>query len=371
MAPSPISTPAAKGSNVIFVTSRESVLQSLKEGETLSVKVLETIDAEKVLLQIKGAPVTAKNLGDAKAGQTLRVQVRSTGSTFVLQRVGTEDPDAVRINPLKALVRFGITKGLFSADALTALADGDPKSLLPQILTRPLSLAQSLFPELPDSAGLRDLLAMFGLRPDLLTDRAKVESGKNSLYAALRKLMDTPAGKLLKLLRESGADNLDQAKQLLEKAGTLRRAIEAFRAANLLADKEGRPAFLPVPYGPPGQRRMAQVYWYAKSSDQDVAAGKDDFTIYIRLELSALGDVRVVVQKQGEDRPVSLRFFAEKHALDVIRENTVGLKNGLDKIGIEHTVSVLPLGNLEDPNLSFDQTLAEIAGVKTGLSVRA
>ena len=369
----PISSPgllAADNSKPIFITSRASVLSSLKTGDILAVKVLDRMDSQNVLLSIKGVPVTVKNLGNAMVGDSLNVIVETNGDSFLLRRV--DIANQIKTDSLKTLVRFGIARNLISKTVVTGLDGfGQLKSTqsLPEILAKPLALIAGFMPELPNAAAIEKLFTLFGFKGQQISQKYLVENGTNSIYAALRRMVDTPAGKLKGMLTQSLLMDMDIIKELLQKSAILKRSIEIFRAANLLADRQGGTLSLPIPFGPEGQRNMVELFWNKGKGGKNGTKDNKVFTIYMRMRFSSLGEIRTLIRKG--DGPMDIQFFADEKAGDILKERLDSLCEDLEKDGNGPRITFGMLGEKDDPDLSFQNNMVEIAGYGERLNIRA
>lgn len=360
------STPAQQTGIPFIITPRGSVLSSLMEGEQVSVKVLEKIDSENVLLLLKGTPVTAKNLGNASPGQRVNVLVEKDGQSIILRRTFAGD---MKESSLKTLIQFGLSKNLISKEILTSLADHTFDSRLAELLGKPVQLAKALMPDLPDSKTIEKLFSLFGLKGQKGFQQLLVEAGERSLYASLRRLVKMPSAKIKSFLLKTGIDNLDNAKDLLQSATVLKRSIEVFRAVNALADRNGSPLVLPIPFGPPHERRIAQLFW--KEHRRESATGQKEkvFSVYLRMKFTTLGEVRALMIKDAG--PVSIQFFLEDKAKKFIRDRLSSLTEGLEKSGVGVKVAIRSFDDPKDPDLELESYMTELSGGREGLSIRA
>ena len=364
MSPSHVFMPSTASSNgMILVTARDAVLSTLRQGQRLSVQVLERIDADNVLLSIKGTPVTAQNLGDVRIGQKLDVFVESAGETIIFRR----SDDIPRLTKaLAALTRFGLGSELIDGKAPWRLASLKLPEGLPKILTRPVALLQTLLREVPDGEALRRWFALYGMEPENLATRLASENGKDSPFAALRRMLEMPASKLAAMIK----DELDteSLREFMRVASGAKRTIEIFRAANLLADKKQMPLCLAIPYGPPEQERLAQVFWMGKQPESG-GAKKSDHLVYIRMDMQTLGQVRAMIGLGGG--ALSVRIFAEEKGKPAIESGMELLQTRLRRFGLALHTSVMPLPHETDPDLDIRSHFTELVGRPRGLSVRA
>jgi hypothetical protein len=361
------SAPASKTSP-IFITPRSQVLSTLKTGEQLTVRVLDLIGDKGVLLQVKGTPVTAKNLGQATVGQSLQVVVETDGKNVILRRM---DQTAVSSDSLKSVVRFGVARNLISSEVLTGFADlirSEKMAGLPETITRGVQLAADLMQEVPKAETVERLFALFGLKDGQWSQRLFFENSTSSVYAAVSRLLRMPSAKIRALLVKAGFEDLDFIKELLQKAAIFKRSVEVFRAGNGLSERLNQPLCLPIPYGPPGERGMAQIFWNEKKEGEE-GRQKRSFTIYMRLRFSRLGEVRSLIRKD-EDQ-VDIQLFLEEGVLSDVQKRMDLLGDALDSVGVKASLSVMNKNALDDPDLSFPEHLMGLAGGSEGLSVRA
>lgn len=358
--------PAQQTNTPFIITPRGNVLSSLKEGEQVSVKVIEKIDSENVLLLLKGTPVTAKNLGNARPGQKLSVMVQKSGSSIILRR---SFDSAIKESSLKALVQFGLSRNLISKEILTSMADRPFDSRLAELFGKTVQLANELMPKVPNAKTIENLFSLFGLKGQQGAQQLLVEAGNRSLYASLRRLVKMPTAKIKAFLIKAGIENLDSVKELLQNASVMKRSIEVFRAVNALADRNGSPLVLPIPFGPPTDRRIAQLFW--KEHNRENESGNKDrrFSVYLRMKFSTLGEVRALMIKGAG--PISIQFFLEDHARKFIRSRLPELSEGLEKNGIGIKVAIRRFDDPKDPDIELKSYMADLSEWREGLSIRA
>ncbi len=356
--------------NPIVITSRESVLSTLKTGDIIAVKVLEKIDSQNVLLNIKGAPVTVKNMINAHPGESLKVMVESNGESLMLHRLaGGGRPGS---DSLKALVKFGVSRNLFSKEVIFGLDGLDNIKTIknpPSLLTKPMTILNSLMPEVPNKDSVRKLFLLFGLKGYSPSQRLTVENGANSLYAVLRRLLETPSKKLKNMLSTTGFDQMRVLGELLGKSAALKRAVEIFRAANLLADRQSTWMSVPIPFGNEGQRNMVQLFLKREGNNEKEGGKKKDFVIYMKMKFSFLGEVRTIIRKgQG---PLEIRMFTDEKAGKVLKKGIDGLSRDFENSKQKVNISMARLDQNENPELDFRNNMVSLAGFGERINVKA
>ncbi|MDP8221944.1 MAG: flagellar hook-length control protein FliK [Candidatus Lernaella stagnicola] len=355
-----------------FVARRGQVMQNLQHGDKLAVTVLERFESGKVMLDIKGTPVTARAEGDFPVGAKIDVVVQRSGKGFVLRRVGEDR------NTLTNLAKFvraklgGMEKRsqtiaqVLAGPAFQSL--GDAKTGLAGMYGKLVALLLPLLKaDTGLAANLQNLGAVLGLSPMGSGDRLREFLGVN-LPGLLDRMLQAGKKDFQGLLQRSGSLTPAEAENLTHLAGALKEQIGLFRGLNALLDARGRPLFISLPFLYQGEPQPTDIWVYKR---HDAEGGRDDpdaMSAVVRLTMSRLGEVRAHVVLNGSR--VSVRIFTETaQTAERLEESIPDLREALRGAGLSPAVSVRE--GLDMRPLPELRTMIRVDGEKRTLDVKA
>lgn len=341
----PLSRSAAAAKASVFVIPRRAdVIGTLRDGQRLSVQVLEKFGSGKVMLDIRGAAVTAQAKGDFPVGAQLEVVVEQNDAGFTLRRVGGGEAEieATLLRFVRAKLgglagRNQAVAGFLTGDALASL--GATKGGLPGLYAR---LGTMLLPLLTidDSlaGSLQKLGGMLGLSPAGAAERLREWLGFN-LPGTLDKMLAAGKQDLGELLMRSGRLTVTTAENLVQLAGSLKEQIGLFRGLNALLSNRGQPLLLELPFVYQGQAHPAEIWVYRRHNAVADVDDPETTSAVVRLTMSRLGEVRAHVVLRGAN--VNVGVFAEtERATNVLAEGLTALEEGLRNVGLNPALSV-------------------------------
>lgn len=344
--------PTSKAGSVIrpglsFIPRRHDVLQTLTPGQRLSVLVLENFGGGKVMLEIKGAAVTAQANGEFPIGGRIEVQVNQDGRNFILQRVATEDTS--QEESLMRLLRVRLPGLADRNQALVQLLTGSlldgfagAKTGLAELYSR---LSQMLGDLFQADTGLAEKLQMLavtmGLAPLKMGERIREFLGKN-LPGLLDKILSASKDDYLNLLRENQNLAPEDTEKLTQLVGGLKEQIALFRGLNALFESRGLPVHLQIPFVFQGEPQPTELWIYKKQGEGGKDAAPRDpevSTALIRLRLSQLGEIRAQITVLKKQVQVGIYAEREKTAA-LVEEALPELQADLSKAGLEPNLAV-------------------------------
>jgi hypothetical protein len=351
----PASEPARQVS-FLLVSRRENALASLRPGERLTVEVLEKFADGNVMLKIKGAPVTARAIGDLQVGDEVQVRVERDGNTYVLRRLEETAADPV-MESLTRIVRSGVDGiadrstailALLRSDALAVLTGA--KTGLADLLTR---VSQMLGEAFNVDQGLSDKLSalanLLGLAPTGIGERLREALGRN-LPGVLQRVLSAGKEEWANLGRQTGLSAEDLG-QLSQQLGQLKEQIGVFRALNALLDSRGGPVMLSLPLMFAGKPQPTEIWFYKDRDPRQEKRDRNTSTALIKLRLSRLGEVRALVVVTGQAVTTSI-FVRGEDAARAMRDALPELEDGLRANGLSPQLAVhVGLEQAPEPNL--------------------
>jgi hypothetical protein len=356
--------------SLTLIPRRGEALASLQDGERLTVAVLERFGAGKVLLELRGAAVTARAEGEFPVAARLEVLVQRQGQAIVLRRIAGDEPSleallrAVRAATSGAETRAAETAALAKSLQAAQLTEGSGAlaalyARLGKLLAKLLEVGASPVDQ------LRQWAALVGAAPPPVGERLREFLGRN-LPAVLDRILAANRGEIEALLAKGAGD----PDELTGRAAAVKEQLGFLRALNgLLATRDG-PSYLALPFMLGGEPQPTELWFYREKDASRQRARKDPETssALIRLRLSHLGEVRALVIVRRTSVQASLH--AERAATaEIIDAALPELSEGLRAVGLTPRLSV-GVGLEERPLPSLGDLLAS-AGEPRGVSVKA
>jgi len=336
-------TASVAKASLFVIPRRADVVAGLRAGQRLTVEVLEKFGSGKVMLDIKGAAVTAEAKGDFPVGAQVEVLVEQHAGGFTLRRAGFEpDVQASLLRFVRAKLggleaRNQALAGFLTGDALGSLSEA--KTGLAALCARLGGMLAPLLTVDENLAGnLQQLGAMLGLSPTGAADRVREWLGVN-LPGLLDKMLAARKEDLGELLAKSGKLTAGKADDLVRLAGSFKEQIGLFRALNGLLASRDQPLLLALPFVFQGLADQAEI-WVYRRHDAERAADDDDATsAVLRLTMSRLGEVRSHIVVRGVHVHVGV-FTETADAAAQLGEGLATLEEGLRRVGLAPAVSV-------------------------------
>jgi len=362
------SVTSVKQSSFVLIPRRAQVLANLRPGQMLNVQVLEKFADGQVMLNIKGAAVTAQAKGSFQVGEQVQVRIGQQGNTYVLQRV--DQPDAALTESLARVVRGRIAGMEQRAQALSAMLNNravgmlaDAKSGLAGMLARIQTMTGELF--VVDS-GFSDKLAalavLMGLSPASGGDRLREALGRN-LPGLLDRVLSAGKKQWASLLGKYPELTAEDLEGLSNSAGQLKEQIGLFRALNGLFEARDQPLYMSIPFVYNGEPQPTDLWVYKR---HDAHEGKDDdqaVSVLLRLRMSRLGEVRALLVVRGS--AVEANIYTENEtAGEQIKQALPELEKNLSAAGLKSRVQVVD-SLAEAPDQDLQQMLYSTASDHT------
>jgi Flagellar hook-length control protein FliK len=365
-------TPKTGKTSSFFIPRRNEVMQSLQPGQRLTVQVLERFASGKVMLDVKGAAVTAQSKGDFPVGAKIEVDVQPRGQGFVLRRVGGDT------SVEESLMRFvrgrlggleerntAILQGL-TGRALTSLADAKEGlaglyARLGKLLTPLLSAEKNL------ASNLESLATLLGAAPASAGDRVREFLGVN-LPGLLDRMLGSGKQDFAAVLQRTGGLNLTEAEKLTTLAGALKEQIGLFRGLNALLESRSQPLYLALPLMHEGQPQPTELWMYKRHDAEHERDDPEATSAVVRLTLTNLGEVRAHVVVSGQAARVGV-FTEMERTAELVRQARGELEGALREAGLQPTVAVRQ--GLDARPLPRVEELVFAAGEKRNLDVKA
>jgi len=284
---------------------RGEVLASLKPGERLSVQVLERFGTGKVMLDIKGAAVTARALGEFPVGRQVEVMIERHEGGFILRQIGGDsagEPVWLRLirNHLgemndrnQSLARL-LTGGSLDVFAHLRSGTGGAIARLGEMMSQLLRADEGLGDKLPN------LATLFGLSPAGLGERLAEFFGRD-IASKLDRLLGAEHDDFASFLQQADGLSPDDADKWTNLAGLLKKQIGLFRGMNALFDQRGLPLHLSLPFIYQGEPQPTDLWIYRRRDQEREIDDPNTVSALIRLTMSRLGEVRALVVLQGRE----------------------------------------------------------------------
>jgi hypothetical protein len=370
--PTSPTTSSAPKLTLVGLPRRHEVLGSLRAGDRLPVLVLEKYADGKVLLDIKGAAVTAKAQGDFPVGARLEVVVQREGQHYVLRRPDQED---AALEALLRLVRSRLpglddrnraVAQLLTGRTLQTLAGA--KSGLANLYARLGQLLRQLWTADDNLAPkLAQLAVLFGLAPTPLGDRLRELFGRN-VPGLLDRILSSGKADYQQLLAHAESLTPEEAERLTQLAGAMKEQIGLFRGLNALFEARGLPVHWAFPLVYQGEPQPTELWLYKGRDHARQTNEPETFSALLRLRLSALGEVRALVVVRRTQAHVSL-YTENEHVADLFNRSRAELQDGLQAAGLNVDISVAA-GLAVQPVPDVHETLYTAADTR-GVSIKA
>lgn len=273
---------------MLMLEGGHSFLPKLQVGETVQAKVIRTLSANRVSLEIAGEKLWARSYIPLKTGRSLPLRVAETWPILVLKPVQQEDPafrpNAGRILAALAADYWPKIVGQIAGSGLSPKEQALLRNLLQGL---PLQINGPPAPEM-----IRKSLQDCGIFWEaklrrMLHSQSGGKSGLEKLIASDLK------GLLSKLAAREGVQNNDLGKIMLGM-----KDIQLLNQVEL--DQSGR-FFLPLllQFGVEDPTLAQLLFYIRPDPDRDASSGKkessDFFGVTFLLELSRLGPLRADV----------------------------------------------------------------------------
>jgi hypothetical protein len=325
-----------------------------------------------VLLDIKGAAVTAKAQGDFPVGARLEVVVQREGQHYVLRRPDQED---AALEALLRLVRSRLpglddrnraVAQLLTGRTLQTLAGA--KSGLANLYARLGQLLRQLWTADDNLAPkLAQLAVLFGLAPTPLGDRLRELFGRN-VPGLLDRILSSGKADYQQLLAHAESLTPEEAERLTQLAGAMKEQIGLFRGLNALFEARGLPVHWAFPLVYQGEPQPTELWLYKGRDHARQTNEPETFSALLRLRLSALGEVRALVVVRRTQAHVSL-YTENEHVADLFNRSRAELQDGLQAAGLNVDISVAA-GLAVQPVPDVHETLYTAADTR-GVSIKA
>lgn len=299
---SPLSTILPIGSSTSDGGARGKSGQP-QQGQIFKALVAEAKSPTRFVLDIGGNKLEARSKTMLNVGQTLRLEVMSTGPQVELKILG--DPGkAGNLLAGKSITLLGEN---INIQALFSSLQNAPPSQLSRLSTVSRQTLEAFFLFNQGQLGGKeggDLLKQFidrlGLTFESLLSRGQTESARLSLKSALLEMAHIFKG----------------ADQLAENTAKVLNTLELYQLAQLQLDKENVFLFpLPVPFLEKGYLLVEEH----GGGDSDEGQNEERFSLHLTLE--GLGNLRIDLLKNPEG--LYLRFLSDsQEKLDFIHSFT-------------------------------------------------
>lgn len=272
-----------------------------QQGQTFKALVAEAKSPTRFILDIGGNKIEARSKAMLTVGQTLRLEVMSTGPQVELKILG--DPGkAGNLLAGKSLTLLG--EKIDIRALFTSLQNAAPAQLSRlSTVSRQTLEAFFLFnqSQLGGKEGgvlLKQFIDRLGLTFESLLSRGQPESARQSLKSALLEMTNIFKG----------------ADQLAENTAKTLNTLELYQLAQLQLDKENVFLFpLPVPFLEKGYLLVEE-----HGQDDDSSEGRNEERFSLHLTLDGLGSLRIDLLKNPEG--LYLRFLSDsQEKLDFIQ----------------------------------------------------
>ncbi len=314
-------------SSMLEIVRANLPLANLVPGETLTVRVLEKIDANQYLLSVKDASIAAKSEIPLKPGDTLQVKVQSLQPQIILSLTDTQKQSAdAKIN--ERLLQWRVHPDALP-QLLSKLAEV-AEQLKPGRL--PLALSQKemdglikLFGQIVFSSKtkthplfVKDFVAQTGLmlEKELATLVLQKAAGGLSLPAdnlktSLLKLSEA-LGEVLKDVTKFDASVMTKLLNLSSFASEALKTFEARQAVNVVYQQNENGLYLQIPMALGDAFRQMDVFITPDDKNAEGAKKFASCAIRIFLDMDYLGElaieagiregrIRCVIQCESED----------------------------------------------------------------------
>lgn len=340
--------------------SPEGLFDTLKVGQTIQGKVLQSFSRSRVQLLLMGKKITAHTHIPLETGERILLQVKSTGSQYVLKMIPFTAGDAVKadVEMLTLLGRNGPFEPILNLlDSFAAPSNSDSgKSSFHPPVAQLVGLLHRLAakPDDVDPGKLKALVSRSGLAWENKL-RYVVQSGLPVAEKKLRHMaeMDVKA-MVMQLLKTLSKADMEQSGQLQR----LLNNIEQFQLANRASADEAGRIFLPLPFLSEGLLKFGQLLVHRQPGHAQEEGRKDNGLVRVALllEMTNLGDL--LAEFSILQKGISGSFTVENQSVQQFVEvHLPELKGQLEKHGFEVqqiTCRVMPPETLSQVSLFED-----------------
>lgn len=301
----PTQATASVSKSFSFVLPRRGeVLATLKPGDRISVQVLERFGSGKVMLDIKGAAVTARALGEFPVGRQIEVVIQPHEGGFLLKQVGGETSEPVwlrliRGNLGEAADRNQSLARLLTGGSLERLSHlrsgvGGAIARLGEMMSHLLRADEGLGEKLPN------LAVLLGMSPAGFTERLAEFFGRD-IASKLDRILSADHEDFAAFIEQAGELSPEEAEKWTNLAGLLKKQIGLFRSLNAMFDQRGQPLHFSLPFIYQNEPQPTDLWVYRRHDAEKGTDAPDTVSALLRLTMSRLGEVRALVVLQGRE----------------------------------------------------------------------
>lgn len=297
----PTQATASVSKSFSFVLPRRGeVLATLKPGDRISVQVLERFGSGKVMLDIKGAAVTARALGEFPVGRQIEVVIQPHEGGFLLKQVGGETSEPVwlrliRGNLGEAADRNQSLARLLTGGSLERLSHlrsgvGGAIARLGEMMSHLLRADEGLGEKLPN------LAVLLGMSPAGFTERLAEFFGRD-IASKLDRILSADHEDFAAFIEQAGELSPEEAEKWTNLAGLLKKQIGLFRSLNAMFDQRGQPLHFSLPFIYQNEPQPTDLWVYRRHDAEKGTDAPDTVSALLRLTMSRLGEVRALDRK--------------------------------------------------------------------------